>query len=265
MTQITPAGRPAFANPSEPIAWIEIERGRTQFPRRPFRGERLLIGAGSNCDIQLGGPGIPILHSLIHRDGSNLRVEAFVDSPRLLVAGRPVREAVVTDGDRIELGRFAFRVQVNAAAAAWQNDLLAPIDVAALVALEEHAHKALPAVSDLDAAQLVERIEAELRSLNHDALGQHLGLEALVRAALAVPADESTDDASSLGGVVSRLEQMAGQLAAQTQSLGDREQALAEQADAILRLKERMETAALQIRGRSDADEAFESRLRISA
>jgi hypothetical protein len=108
MTQITPAGRPAFDNPSEPVAWIEIERGRTQFPRRPFRGERLLIGAGSNCDIQLGGPGIPILHSLIHRDGSNLRVEAIVDSPRLIVAGRTVRDAIVTDGDRIELAASHF-------------------------------------------------------------------------------------------------------------------------------------------------------------
>jgi hypothetical protein len=154
-------------------------------------------------------------------------------------------------------------VQVNAAAAAWQSDLLAPIDVAAILAQEERAHH-LPAVSELSAAQLVERLETELRSLNQDALGQRLGLEALVRAALAVPAHEANEDTTSLTGVIARLERMAGQLAAQTQNLSDREQALSEQADAILQLKERMEAAALQTDSQSDA-ESFSGRLRISA
>jgi hypothetical protein len=266
MTQITPAGRPAPNNSSEPLAWIEIERGRTQFPRRPFRGERLLIGSGSNCDVQLGGHGIPILHSLIHRDGANLRAEAIVGSPPLIVAGRPVREAIVTGGDRIEIGRFAFRVQVNAAAAAWQDDLLAPIDVAAVLDHEERALGAQHPLQELSALQLAERIEAELRTLNHDALGQRLGLEALVRAALAVPAHEATDDPPALTGVIARLEQMAGQLAAQTQNLSDREQALTVQAEAILRLKERIEATGVEFhRGNDAVDGSLPNRLRISA
>jgi hypothetical protein len=265
MSQITSAGQPALALPSEPIAWIEIERGRTKFPRRPFRGERLLIGAGSNCELQLGGPGIPILHSLIHREGSNLRVEAVVESPRLIVAGRPVREAIVTDGDRIEVGSFAFRVQVNAASAAWRNDLLAPIDVAAVLAEEERL-KGLPVVSGLSAVQLADRLEAELRTMNHNALGQRLGLEALVRAALAVPAHEATSDASSITEVVARLEQMAGQLAAQSQNLSEREQALTQQAAAILQLKERLESASVELQDMSeDNAQTFAGRLRISA
>jgi hypothetical protein len=265
MSQITPAGRPALALPTEPIAWIEIERGRTQFPRRPFRGERLLIGAGSNCELQLGGAGIPILHSLIHRDGSNLRVEAIVDSPRLIVAGRPVREAIVTDGDRIEVGSFAFRVQVNAASVAWRNDLLAPIDVAAVL-VEEERLKSLSVASELSAAQLADRLEAELRTTNHDALGQRLGLEALVRAALAVPAHEATDDGCEITEVVARLEQMAGQLAAQSQNLCQREQALTEQTAAILQLKERLESASVELQNESEDNAAtFAGRLRISA
>lgn len=263
MTQITPAGQPASQKSSEPVAWIEIERGRTRFPRRPFRGERLLIGAGSNCDLQLGGAGIPILHSLIYRDGANLRIEAVVDVPPLLVAGRQVREAIVTDGDRIELGRFAFRVQTNAAASVWHNDLLAPLDVVAILDQEQRA-EALPTITGLSVSQLAERIEAELQSMNHAALGQRLGFEALVQAALAVPAHEATSDAAAMTDVVARLGQMAGQLAAQSRHLTEREQALTEQAAAILQLKERVESARVELRS-SNEDQGFAKRLRISA
>src|SRR5688500_1252666 len=55
---------PIDENPLQTI-WLEVRRGRTRAPRRAVRRQRFLIGAGSNCQLQLGGSDIPILHSIL--------------------------------------------------------------------------------------------------------------------------------------------------------------------------------------------------------
>ncbi|WP_437193110.1 FHA domain-containing protein [Planctomicrobium sp. SH527] len=88
---------------------LVIERGRSQFPRRPIEGNRFLIGSGSNCHLQLGGQ-IPILHSIIIPQGSSLWIDAFVSDPPLKVNGQTIRESELHRGDLIEIGTFAFTV-----------------------------------------------------------------------------------------------------------------------------------------------------------
>src|SRR5690349_7584916 len=43
--------------------FIEIHRGRTEFPSRPIGLQQFLIGAGVECDLRLGGTQMPAVHS----------------------------------------------------------------------------------------------------------------------------------------------------------------------------------------------------------
>ncbi len=88
---------------------LVIERGRSQYPRRPIEGNRFLIGSGSNCHLQLGGQ-IPILHSIIIPQGNSLWIDAFVADPPLKVNGQTIRESELHRGDLIEIGSFVFSV-----------------------------------------------------------------------------------------------------------------------------------------------------------
>jgi hypothetical protein len=138
---------------ASPNGWLEISRGRTLFPRRPLLWPRFLIGAGSNCHLQLGGDGVPFLHSIIDTSTSVVRVEAFTASPELKVNGAVVRTAVLADGDQLEIGGFAFKLHgVPSLAADTADPLYAPIDIEAALAAEED-------VAELSAAELVARIE----------------------------------------------------------------------------------------------------------
>src|SRR4029077_10738480 len=76
---------------------LEVTRGVTRFPRRPVTHPRFLIGAGSTCDLRLGGEGIPALHSLITVSGRDITLEAIAAEPALRVNGRVVQTAILHD------------------------------------------------------------------------------------------------------------------------------------------------------------------------
>lgn len=86
-----------------------IERGQTRFPQRPITSDRFLIGAGSNCQLQLGGE-MPLLHSIIVPEGDHLWIDAVVPQPPLILNGQTVREAELRRGDVLEIGPFVFSI-----------------------------------------------------------------------------------------------------------------------------------------------------------
>jgi predicted component of type VI protein secretion system len=88
---------------------LVIERGRSRYPRRPILGERFLIGAGSNCQLQLGGL-MPMLHSIVLQRDGGLWIDCVVPDPMLLVNGVQIREGALQVGDRLEIGPFVFTV-----------------------------------------------------------------------------------------------------------------------------------------------------------
>lgn len=94
---------------------LRIERGRTRHPDRPILTDRFLIGAGSNCDLQLGGD-IPILHSVIVPSEDGLWIDAVAAEPKLIVNHNDVRECQLEIGDLIEIGSFVFSVVQQVAA-----------------------------------------------------------------------------------------------------------------------------------------------------
>ena len=83
---------------------LEVTKGHTRFPRRPVTHPRFLIGAGSTCDLRLGGEGMPALHSLITVSGRAITLEAIAATPALRVNGRVVQTTVLHDGDVIGVG-----------------------------------------------------------------------------------------------------------------------------------------------------------------
>jgi predicted component of type VI protein secretion system len=150
--------------------WLEIRRGRTRARRRPVRSRRFLIGAGSNCQLQLGGEEIPILHSilLINEDGAH--IDAVVSTPELLVNGVPQRAADLHDGDVFSIGRFEFAVNVPNQFAASQA-----------VVADEFPLDDADDVESMSAAELVARIEREQAWVEQQESARDQGARALLQ------------------------------------------------------------------------------------
>ena len=146
---------------------LTIERGQTRFRQRPVEGDRFLIGAGSNCHLQLGGD-IPILHSIIVPDGDHLWIDAVVPSPALIINGQSVRESELRSGDVIEIHGFVFAVSVERPAV--QASQIDPV---------ASPEPAMPQT----AVELVEAIEQELVEITRVETGRRKGAEALLQAA----------------------------------------------------------------------------------
>lgn len=95
-------------NPRDCGSGLEIHRGRTGQPFRPIVDGRLVLGSAPECDLRLGGLGMPAVHSQVHVDGGRAWVEAVAADPPLLVNGEPCDSVVLSDGDVIVVGPFSF-------------------------------------------------------------------------------------------------------------------------------------------------------------
>ncbi|MFG0295285.1 MAG: FHA domain-containing protein [Maioricimonas sp. JB045] len=102
---------PESASQRMDVVCFVVRRGRTRFPQRPLTGERFLIGSGSNCQLQLGGGEIPMLHSVVVRDEEGLWIEALVPTPQLSINGVNTRAGRLGVGDVIAIGPFEFSIQ----------------------------------------------------------------------------------------------------------------------------------------------------------
>lgn len=257
----------AAADSSAPLtdastAWLEISRGRTLFPRRPLLWPRFLIGAGSNCHLQLGGEGVPFLHSIIDTTTSVVRVEAFTAWPELKVNGAVVRTAVLADGDALSIGGFEFKLHAAASLAAETVDpLYAPIPLELALEAEED-------VAELSAAELVERIAAadsEAADFEIESVDPHHAaalLEAVrnwappvTEAAAGLETDDELHLAAELQTISIDVEQRLAQL-----RLWEAEQAT--RADALLSAQDRL---AEQLRLAAQSLATEQARVRASA
>ncbi len=147
---------------TQPQFSLVIERGRSRYPLRPLNEERFLIGAGSNCHLQLGGS-MPILHSIIVRQSDHLWIDALVQDPPLLVNGQQVREGELKRGDVIEIGTFVFSVARADLPVASSSPAPVAAAPATPLAADETSKEPSPAelihalVSELDELQELER------------------------------------------------------------------------------------------------------------
>lgn len=142
---------------SHPGMWLEIRRGKTNFPLRPISGDRFLIGAGSHCHLQLGGEHVPMLHSLLIIEGQQATLEAVVSEPPLLVNGEVCRLVELSDEDTVIIGDFEFvfhrLVAIEPASQAAMIEPTLPCDMDQLPSFSA-AH--LVALIEEDAGQIAE-------------------------------------------------------------------------------------------------------------
>ncbi len=151
---------------------LEVTKGFTRFPRRPVTHPRFLIGAGSTCDLRLGGEGMPALHSLITISGREITLEAIAAEPALKVNGRRVQTALLHDGDVIDVGE----VELLARFEAGQTPSGAQMISAPAAAAGDRA------AAELTAAELVDLIEQEEKQIEQFEERQREGAQALVQA-----------------------------------------------------------------------------------
>lgn len=169
----TSLAAPESTPPAGNHLWLEIRRGRTRAPRRSVKGRRFLIGAGSNCQLQLGGADIPILHSILLIEPDGAHIDSVVAAPQLLVNGQPQRSADLQDGDVFSIGKFEFLVHVPDPAASQQT------------AVRCDAPRADPPaqLAELSTSELVAWIEHDQRIVDEFESGRLNGARALLAAA----------------------------------------------------------------------------------
>ncbi len=160
---------------SVPVHFVlEVTKGRTRFRRRPVTTARFLIGAGSTCDLRLGGERMPALHSIITIAGGEVALEAIAAEPHLMLNGRLVQTAKLCDGDVISVGDVQLLAHLEAGHT--------PARVQARSVSADMQVEATSAVSELSATELIDLIEAEERQVEEFEQKQRVGANALVQA-----------------------------------------------------------------------------------
>jgi hypothetical protein len=187
---------------------LEICRGRTEHPLRPVKSPRFLIGSSPRCDLRLGAAEIPPLHTLVLIDGSDIWLEAMAPVPPLRVNGRVETSVRIADGDRIGIGPIELVAHVPAQSAV-PAPVVETLDLDFDLELQEEADE--PAISELSAKELVERIEATTELVNEFEERQRLGIEALQAAVQRREAQPASAEAA--GGAVLPIAGAVGQTA----------------------------------------------------
>lgn len=263
--------------------WVEIVRGRTSFPHRPVRGDRFLIGAGSQCDLQLGGPEIPMLHSLIVVHPRGVTLEAFAPTPDLLVNGEKRRSVTLRHHDLVEIGRVELRFHNPAEVAPLPTQLdgvpdEVPVDdpsladPIALTAEELTDLTETTSAGDMTLDALVERLEEERQAAqelaDRRASGAAALLDAIRRAGEAddapvettESAEEPEVDALPMQVVDAELEERERQLLALEETLAARAAGLALVQDRLVEQIGQIREQVRQLEGPGESEP-----LRISA
>ena len=96
-----------------PAVHLEIVRGRARCPVRRVEPPAFLIGTAGDCDLVLGDPQFPDAHSYIVCRGKSVTIRHLGDEPEVTLNGRPVLGAPLSDGDRLRMGPYEFRVSIT--------------------------------------------------------------------------------------------------------------------------------------------------------
>ena len=117
-----PRRSPAFAERGGPAGDTTISRAKMVLEvngtRHPLQPPGLVIGRGSDADLRINDPGISRMHAQIrvNSSGQGLQID-IVDlgsTNGIVVNGQKVRQAVLYEGSRIEIGSTRMLVHAPA-------------------------------------------------------------------------------------------------------------------------------------------------------
>ncbi|QDV53402.1 hypothetical protein Enr17x_54770 [Gimesia fumaroli] len=166
---------------------LEITKGKTKFPVRPLQEDRLTIGAGSSCGLQLAGDEMPILHTVVHLKSGEVTIEAIAPQPKLLLNGIPVQSSVVSDGDVITIGaiEFVFRLSSPQTATSVTTAPLSgsPLETSAPFTPDkkrDHSMTNETTLKGLSASELIDLIEQDFQLIEQYETRREQGAAALL-------------------------------------------------------------------------------------
>jgi len=233
----------ASSSITQPALWLEIGRGRTQHRRRPVVVDRFLIGAGSNCQLQLGGEGMPFIHSLLQVEGETITLEALVPTPELLHNGKPVRSAQLKNGDRIEIGTFELTLHVDVEQLkhrATPKPGNQTVSLNSVIETEE-TDAALVAQWDADlgnlsAEEIVDRLEQEMNEIDRFESGSRAGVAAMLDAAWLTDeqVDTEAQESSVEDDLLTQITEVSSELERRLNKLRHEEQRQQQHAGSLL-------------------------------
>lgn len=95
---------------------LEITRGQARQKTRQVAGPVFLIGAATDCDLVLGDPQFPEVHTYIFFTETDIVVRHLGDGPELTIDGRPIESVLLQDGHRMRTGPYEFQIHVKSVA-----------------------------------------------------------------------------------------------------------------------------------------------------
>ena len=153
--------------PSPCSHWLRVRDGQTADPVRPLLADRVLIGSGSSCHIQIASHEVAMVHATLTRTAATplagWSIHSLAQHPAVLVNGEAVREATLQAGDLIGLAGVNLEFCVAGCERTDEADEAEPLDLDAFadnVLDIDETEPFRPAA--LSAGELVDAIERDL-------------------------------------------------------------------------------------------------------
>lgn len=96
-----------------PQVTLEILRGNAHRKLRHVRSPVFLIGAADDCDLVLGDPLFPAVHTYLYVRLDGISLRHLGEGPELCVNRQRVESRRVRSGDRMQLGAYEFLLHVH--------------------------------------------------------------------------------------------------------------------------------------------------------
>lgn len=178
---------------------LEVRDGETADRMRPLVSDRVLIGSGSTCQLQIVADEVAMVHATLTRvtasTGSGWMLEAIAAHPAVLVNGTPIRQCELSHGDLIGL--------------AGVNLELVCANMAASVPMAESIADEPPLATDpsmMTAAELVDALDREMQLVSELEEESPLELELQMVAAMTPPTAPLGRDPHRVRGLATLLQ-----------------------------------------------------------
>lgn len=96
--------------PSEPALIVTV--GNTARKHRSLQRPVVVLGRAHGCDIGLSAPDISSVHCVIYHGPGGLHIRDCQSRSGTHLNGQPVIEAVLRDGDTLQVGPFSFQAYI---------------------------------------------------------------------------------------------------------------------------------------------------------
>ncbi len=235
---------------------LEVVKGKTDHPRRPLPLGRLSIGSGPKCWLRIGGGDVPDIHSWLEVNRNEVELYVFEETPRVQVNGKLVRFAILRGGESLMIGGCEFALHCDRDSVTGTRPFRAPhLSPRQIETLSTGTDGPL---SSLSAAELVDKIDEDLRLIDGEDRAERRGWNNLLQAvkntraempAVSEPAPLSIEhhlpnDPIAIGEelerVVSQVEALTRSLQTRSDRLEQRESGYRESAATLLETQQKL-------------------------